>query len=260
MTVIKNQLYADSHSTSGPAQDHLHMSLRNINVYKNSVWTLQCFEHFPKMHDQHLLGPLGGLHGGLHGRLHEGIVLGHLVSTRGIEVDKAKIYVNSSLSNPTFVREETHVRAYPPSTKLGASVQVNVQRVQLCTRSHPETTVSKQSHVVAYASQTMDSAQVNYTKTEKELLAIVFSLDKFRSYLLGSKVIVFSDHATLKYLLKKLDANPRLIRWMLLLQEFDLEIRDKKGAENTIVDHLSRLEKEVDPMPIQDEFPDVQIL
>ncbi|XP_052172188.1 uncharacterized protein LOC127788116 [Diospyros lotus] len=77
--------------------------------------------------------------------------------------------------------------------------------------------VNKKSHVIAYASRTLDSAQANYTMTEKELLAIVFALDKFRSYLLGSKVIVFSDHAALKFLLKKQDAKPRLIRWMLLL-------------------------------------------
>ncbi|RDX96999.1 Retrovirus-related Pol polyprotein from transposon 17.6, partial [Mucuna pruriens] len=85
---------------------------------------------------------------------------------------------------------------------------------------------------------------------EKELLAIVFALDKFRSYLLGSKVIIFSDHVALKYLLKKPDARPTLIRWILHLQEFDLEIRGKKGVDNIVVDHLSRIEREPDPMPI----------
>ncbi|RDY11616.1 Retrovirus-related Pol polyprotein, partial [Mucuna pruriens] len=87
---------------------------------------------------------------------------------------------------------------------------------------------------------------------EKELLAIVLALEKFRSYLLGSKVIVFSDHVALKYLLKKPDAKPRLIRWMLLL--------DKKGADNAVVDHLSRIECEPDPMPIRDDFLDEQLL
>ena len=87
----------------------------------------------------------------------------------------------------------------------------------------------------------MNLAQCNYTTTEKELLAIVFTLDKFRSYLLGSKVIVFSDHAALKHLLAKKESKPRLIRWILLFQEFDLEIKDRKGAENPVADHLSRI-------------------
>ncbi len=63
---------------------------------------------------------------------------------------------------------------------------------------------------------------------KKELLAVVFAIDKFRSYLVGAKVIVYTDHAALKYLLTKNDAKPRILRWILLLQEFGLEIKDKK--------------------------------
>jgi hypothetical protein len=86
----------------------------------------------------------------------------------------------------------------------------------------------KKHHAIAYASKTLTGPQLNYATTEKELLAIVFAIDKFRSYLVGAKVIVYTDHAALKYLLTKKDAKPRLIRWILLLQEFDLEIKDKK--------------------------------
>jgi hypothetical protein len=71
---------------------------------------------------------------------------------------------------------------------------------------------------------------------EKELLAVVFAIDKFRSYIVRAKVIVFTDHAALKYLLTKKDAKPRLIRWTLRLQEFDIEIKDKPEVETSVVD------------------------
>jgi hypothetical protein len=88
--------------------------------------------------------------------------------------------------------------------------------------------VEKLPHFIYYDSKALNDAQLNYFTTEKELLAAVFALDKFRSYLLGSKVLVYSDHAALKYLLFKKDAKSRLIWWILLLQEFDIEIWDKK--------------------------------
>jgi hypothetical protein len=86
----------------------------------------------------------------------------------------------------------------------------------------------KKHHAIAYGSKILNGAQLNYATTEKELLVVVFAIDKFRSYLVGAKVIVDIDHAALKYLLTKKDAKPRLLRWILLLQEFDLEIKDKK--------------------------------
>ncbi|KAH9657530.1 hypothetical protein KPL70_023117 [Citrus sinensis] len=78
---------------------------------------------------------------------------------------------------------------------------------------------------------------------EKELLAVVFAFDEFRAYLVGTKVTVYTDHEAIKYLISKKDAKPRLIRWILLLQEFDLEIKDRKETENQVADHLSRCQR-----------------
>ncbi|GJV07144.1 reverse transcriptase domain-containing protein [Tanacetum coccineum] len=101
---------------------------------------------------------------------------------------------------------------------------------------------TKHFQPIHYASKTMTEAQIHYTTTEKEMLAVVYAFEKFRPYLVLSKSIVYTDHSALKYLLSKQDAKPRLLRWVLLLQEFDIIIRDKKGTENLAADHLSRLE------------------
>ena len=93
--------------------------------------------------------------------------------------------------------------------------------------------------MVYYASKTLNEAQRNYTTIEKELLAMVYALDKFRAYLVGSDIVIFTDHSALKYLLTKQNAKARLIRWVLLLQEFNLHIKDKKGLKNVVANHLS---------------------
>ena len=94
------------------------------------------------------------------------------------------------------------------------------------------------------------------------MLAMVFAYEKFRPYILGSHVIIHTDHAAIQYLKEKKDAKPRLIRWVLLFQEFDLEIKDKKGSDNVIVDHLSRIEKLTEKekeTEIEENIPDKKL-
>ncbi|GJS35975.1 reverse transcriptase domain-containing protein [Tanacetum coccineum] len=119
--------------------------------------------------------------------------------------------------------------------------------------------IEKHFRPIHYASKTMTEAESNYTTTEKEMLAVVYAFEKFRSYLIMNKSVVYTDHSALKYLFNKKDAKARLLRWVLLLQEFDFKVIDTKGAENYAADHLSRLENPYentfDPKEITETFP-----
>nr|GEZ41940.1 transposon Ty3-I Gag-Pol polyprotein [Tanacetum cinerariifolium] len=127
----------------------------------------------------------------------------------------------------------------------GRSPIVECLSVYAMHRAHFKGAVLGQRHEkhfrpIHYASKTMTDVESNYTTTEKEMLAVVYAFKKFRSYLIMNKCIVHTDHSTIKYLFAKKDAKARLLRWVLLLQEFDFDVIDTKGAENLAADHLSR--------------------
>ena len=244
--------------------------------------------------------------------MNQGIVLGHVISSRGIEVDKEKIELISKLPSPTnvktvrqflghtgfyrrFIKDfskiakplyklleeyakfawvedykksfeelKSHLTTAPivraPNWKLPFEVMCDASDLAI------EAVLGQREdgkpHVVYYASKTLNEAQRNYTTTEKELLAVVYALDKFQAYLVGSDMVIFANHSALKYLLTKQNAKARLIRWVLLLQEFNLQIKDKKGVENVMAYHLSILTiaHDTHSPPINDEFPEESLM
>lgn len=221
----------------------------------------------------------------------EGIVLGHKYSSRGIEVDKAKVDVIEKLPLPTNVKGIHiflgHARFYrrfmKDFSKITTPLSNLLNKDKFLTFNNdcwlalenlkekfitapiitaPDWTLdfelmcdasdyavgavlgqrkNTNFHVIQYAIKVLSDAQINYATIGKELFAIVFALQKFCSYLIGSKIIYYTDYAAIKYLITKMDSKLRLITWMILLQELDLEIRDKKGTKNLVADHLSRL-------------------
>ena len=226
-----------------------------------------------------------------HFMVRDGVVLRHIVSGKGLQVDKAKIEVIQNLPLPSTVKDLRsflrHVGFYwrfiqdfakvskPLTTLLCKDKDFIIDEegkhaftmrkqalIEALILQSPNwdlpfeimydasdyvvgavlgQRLNKKPTAICYASKTLIEAQINYTTTEKELLAEIYALEKFRPYILGSKIIIYIDHVALKYLFSKKEAKPRLIRWALLYQEFDLEIKDKKGSENLVADHLSRL-------------------
>ncbi|KAK1647991.1 hypothetical protein QYE76_065796 [Lolium multiflorum] len=213
-----------------------------------------------------------------HFMVNEGIVLGHKISEKGIEVDRAKVEAIEKMPYPRDVKDVPFVfdddckEAFETLKKALTTAPVveppdwNLPFEIMCDASDFAVgavlgqRVDKKLNVIHYASKTLDAAQRNYATTEKELLAVVFACDKFRPYIVDSKVTIHTDHAAIRYLMTKKDAKPRLIRWVLLLQEFDLHIIDRKGADNPVADNLSRLENiAYDPVPVNDSFPNEQL-
>nr|GEU64151.1 DNA-directed DNA polymerase [Tanacetum cinerariifolium] len=180
----------------------------------------------------------------------EGIVFEHKISKSGIEVDRVKVDVIAKLPHPTTVKGVRSFLGYAGFYRCFIQDFSKIARpmTHLLKKETPfvfskdcidafETLkkklteapilVRKMKHFqpIHYASKTMTEAQIHYTTTEKEMLAVVYAFEKFRPYLVLTKSIVYTDHSALKYLLSKQDAKPRLLRWVLLLQEFDITIQ-----------------------------------
>nr|GEU37821.1 reverse transcriptase domain-containing protein [Tanacetum cinerariifolium] len=200
-----------------------------------------------------------------HFMVKEGIVLGHKISKNGIEVDKAKFNVIAKLPHPTTVKGTRsflgHAGFYRQFIKDFSKIARPITRLlekdtpfffsKVCTVLGERQ--EKHFRPIHYASKTMTEAESNYTTTEKEMLAVVYAFEKFWSYLIMNKSIVYTDHSALKYLFPKKDSKARLLRWVLLLKSLN------SRAESLAADHLSRLENPhqnvLDPKEINEKFP-----
>jgi hypothetical protein len=114
-------------------------------------------------------------------------------------------------------------------------------------------------HLIEYASRKLSDSEQNYNTIEREGLAMVYAMQKFRHYLLGKHFNMFTDHSTLEYLVNKPVLGGRICRWLLLFQEFDFEVIVKPGKLNTGPDHLSRVTNGEEPTNLEDNFPDAQL-
>nr|GEX97255.1 hypothetical protein [Tanacetum cinerariifolium] len=187
-----------------------------------------------------------------HFMVKEGIVLGHKISRNGLEISRPMTHLLEK--DTPFLFSKDCIDAFETLKKKLTEAPIlvvpdwNLPFELMCDASDfaigavLEQRKTRNFQPIHYVSKTMTEAQIHYTTTEKEMLTVVYAFAKFRPYLILSKSTVYTDHSALKYLLSKQDAKPRLIRWVLLLQEFDIIIRDKKGTENLAADHLSRLE------------------
>ncbi|KAJ9536230.1 hypothetical protein OSB04_un000596 [Centaurea solstitialis] len=192
-----------------------------------------------------------------HFMVQEGIVLGHLVSKRGLEVDKAKLEVIEQLPEPTTVKG---IRSFLGHAGFYRRFIKDFSKI-----TKPLCTLLQQDQEFIFSQECREA----FEKLKKALVSapIVTTPDWTLPFEVmcdaRTKVIVHTDHAAIKYLISKADSKPRLIRWVLLLQEFDLEIVDRKGSNNQVADHLSRLEKIVstaEPTEVREIFPDEQLL
>jgi hypothetical protein len=115
-------------------------------------------------------------------------------------------------------------------------------------------------HPIYFASRQLTSTEKNYTVTEQEGLAVIFSFKKFHHYLLGYKAKIVTDHKALTYLVNKPNPSGRIARWLLLMEEFDIDIIHRPGRRHGNVDGLTRAYEGMGDVSGDDDFPNAAIM
>ena len=144
----------------------------------------------------------------------------------------------------------------PPDWELPFHIYCDASAVAVGSTLCQPSGKGNRDYPVAFASRQLNPAEKNYTTTERECLAMILSVKKFRHYLLMNKVVFFVDHMAIKYLVNKADLSGRIARWVLLLEEFDYTVQYKPGKKHLRADHLSRLEGEPVSTAIDDDLVD----
>eukprot|EP00253_Pinus_taeda_P005869 PITA_05869 len=235
----------------------------------------------------------------------EGLILGHYISTAGIQVDLAKIQILLLIPTPTtqtevrrflgfssyyrrfieycsriaaplyaltgnidFLWTEKCERAFSDLKKLVSTAPVlrgpNWDFPFQISSDASDTAIGavlgqeedRKPYEIYYISKNLSPTELNYIVTEKEFLAVIHAVNKFRHYITGYPVILYTDNSAIKYLANKPITNGRITRWLILLQEFDITMKDRPGKENPVADFLSRMPKPVDAAAVEDQFPD----
>jgi len=235
-----------------------------------------------------------------------GIVLGHLISTKDIQVDPAKIEIIMHFPAPKTQREvrgflghDVYCRRFieifckivaplfqllakdsefswttacqqsfetlkenlvhapvlrGPNWSLPFHISSDASDLAIGTALGKEE--NKQSYAIYYIIKNLASTKLNYIFTEKEFLAVIFAINKFRHYITGYELFVHTNHSVIKYLMNKPLTSSRATRWLLLLQEFNIAIVDRPGKSNVVSAFLSRLDNPGEATPVNDDFPD----
>eukprot|EP00253_Pinus_taeda_P005571 PITA_05571 len=192
----------------------------------------------------------------------EGTILGHTISRQGLQVDPNKVAIIKRVPPPqkkalNELKDKLVSAPILRGSNWALPFHIHMDASNKAIGAALGQVEEKLPYAIYFVSKNLSKAEMNYTVTEKEFLAVVHALNKFRHYITGYQTFVHTDHAATRYLMNKPDVNAHIIRWLLLLQQFDLTIIDKPGRENVVADFLSRLDLPAgEEGTVDDQMPD----
>nr|GEW58493.1 hypothetical protein [Tanacetum cinerariifolium] len=264
-------LFLNSHRSKRSGENHIHLPVRNVCLSSHAFWAMQCSKHVSEAdkakvdvitklpHPTTVKGIRSFLgHAGCYLRFIKDFSKIARLMTRLLEKDTPFIFSQECVHAFQTLKRKLTEAPILIALDWDMPFELMYNASDYAIGAVLGQRQDKHFRPIHYASKTITEAESNYTTTEKEMLTVVYTFEKFRSYLIMKKSIVYTDHSALKYLFAKKDSKARLLRWVLLLQEFTFKVTDTKGAKNLAADHLSRLENPhqnvLDPKEINESF------